>query len=231
MATLLTALFYLWLVITILLVAMWFLRRQDLLRGPDDDELIDVGMEPDRDRPTPELEVKTGPEPADQEVAAPGTGEEPGLTTRPKKVERRRKPRAKKLSPPEPPTPEPIPAGTGSSVLDLLDGIALPYDLTPTTGCIAEPDRHAIFLSSHGDAEAVGTAFADELARLGYRIEPDGLDQARATRDDQVLMLKISPDAGTRGSGDHRRYPTAGDNDVAIEVWTGQDSPPALNAV
>ncbi len=122
-----------------------------------------------------------------------------------------------------------VATGSGPTVLELLDGAVLAHDLTPTTGRISDPDRHAIFLSTTPDAEAIGTAFADELDRLGYTIEPDGLDQARATRGDDVLWLRISPEAGTVPDGDGHRYPTAGPSDVAIEIWTGQDSPPTLS--
>lgn len=110
----------------------------------------------------------------------------------------------------------------------LLEGVALPYDLTTANERVTEPERHVILLSTNSDAEAVGTAFADELVKLGYEIEPDGDDQAKAVRGDEVLSLRISPNAGTRGSGKYRRYPTAGDTDVAIEVWTGSGSPPKL---
>lgn len=185
MTTLLTALFYLWLVITILLVAMWFLRRQDRLRHGDNDKSMTGGG------PRPDGPPKAAAEPSPVAKTQPADNSEP-------------------------------------AILQLLDGASLPFDLTPVTGRIAEPDRHVILLSPHGDAEAVGTAFADELTRLGYTIDPDGLDQAKASRGDDVLMLKISPDAGTRGSGAYRRYPTAGDTDVAIEIWTGRDSPPSL---
>ncbi|MGB5755974.1 MAG: hypothetical protein WBM50_03590, partial [Acidimicrobiales bacterium] len=118
---------------------------------------------------------------------------------------------------------------SGPTVLELLDGAVLPYDLTPVTGRLTEPDRHVIFLSPNPDAEAVGTAFADELDRLGYTIEPDGLDGARATRGDDTLLLRISANAGAVPDGQQHRYPTAGPSDVAIEIWTGQGGPPPLS--
>ncbi|MGI9594683.1 MAG: hypothetical protein ACR2QK_00905 [Acidimicrobiales bacterium] len=215
MTTLLTALFYLWLVTTILLVAMWLLRRQDRRRGPQDqgyDEPIDDALaardaaeeaaEEAEAEARAEVDADSGSEPEPtNEASAEDTGEAEDTDD----------------------------AGQGeeATILDLLDGATLPYDMAPTTGCVADPGRHAIFLSPHEDAEAVGTAFADELVNLGYSIEPDGLDQAKAVRDDQTLFLKISPDAGAEGSGDGR-YPAAGEHDVAIEVWTGRDSPPPL---
>jgi hypothetical protein len=122
-------------------------------------------------------------------------------------------------------TPEVASNGSADA---LLSEVALPFDLAPANDGVADPTRHTILLSPHDDAEAVGTAFADELVKLGYEIEADGLDQARAVRGDEVLSLRISPNAGTRGSGKYRRYPTAGDTDVAIEVWVGGDKPPRL---
>ena len=113
-------------------------------------------------------------------------------------------------------------------IVDLLNGVTLPFDLTPLTARIEDPDRHAIFISPHPDAAEVGTAFADELVQQGFEIEAAGFDQALATRGDETLSMRISPDAGTVADGSDLRYPTAGETDVAIEVWVGNGSPPPL---
>ena len=91
---------------------------------------------------------------------------------------------------------------------------------------VAEPDHHVVLLSSHDDAEEVGTAFADELVRLGFEIEPAGHDKAHATQDGQVLTLRIAADAAT--GDESSRYPDAVAGDVAIEVWTGDGPPPPI---
>lgn len=114
------------------------------------------------------------------------------------------------------------------TILELLDGISLPYDLTSLTARIEDPDRHAVFLSTHGDAGDVGTAFADQLVELGYEIEAAGFDQATAKRNGDVVSMRISADAGSCDEGEEPRYPTANASDVAIEVWTGTGPPPQL---
>ena len=60
------------------------------------------------------------------------------------------------------PIAEPLP-----TVDQLLEGITLTHDLVPLTARIEDPDRHAIFISSHPEPAEVGTAFADELATRG----------------------------------------------------------------
>lgn len=114
-------------------------------------------------------------------------------------------------------------------IVDLLDGVTLPFDLTPLTTRIEDPNHHAIFVSPHPDAAEVGTAFADELVQQGFEIEAAGFDQALATRGTDKLSMRISPDAGTVADGSDLRYPSANENDVAIEVWIGNGSPPPLS--
>ncbi|MGI9595598.1 MAG: hypothetical protein ACR2QK_05540, partial [Acidimicrobiales bacterium] len=106
--------------------------------------------------------------------------------------------------------------------------VDLPFDLSPTIGGVADPAHHAVFLSPHGDPADIGTAFSDELAKLGFTIEPAGLDEALAIRDRQVISLRITPEAGLVSAGGRPRFPTATSTDVALEVWTGQGPPPPL---
>lgn len=200
--TLLVPLFYLWLAITCVLAALFLLHRLDLRRlRRDEDRLPD----------SPGVGTGASDQESEQEL-------DQGLESDPDRYTD---------SGTDGSRPEIDPRGS-PSVMDLLDGATLPHDLVPATDGIAEPERHAILISPNSDAEEVGTAFADELTRLGFAVEPDGHDQARATRNDQVLRLKICPDAGTRGSGAYRRYPAAAATDVAIEIWTGEDAPPRL---
>ncbi|MEM7326965.1 MAG: hypothetical protein AAF531_28030, partial [Actinomycetota bacterium] len=133
--------------------------------------------------------------------------------------------------PGNPPAAQPAPAAASSDqprILDLLDGVTLPFDLTPLTARIADPETHIILISPHGDAAEVGTAFADELVEQGFAIEPAGFDQALAVRAGETLSMRISPEAGTITEGGQLRYPSVNDTDVAIEVWLGNGSPPAL---
>ena len=58
---------------------------------------------------------------------------------------------------------------------------------------------------------------------------PEGFDRAAAVRNGDRLSLRICPDAGAAlGDGDEPRYPFAGGQDLAIEVWTGDGSAPVI---
>lgn len=307
MTTLFTAIAYLWLVLTILLVAMWILREQDrrrrdqqasvleeeLLAGRstfDDDPLDEpealdaqpdeVAADPDveddeveaddeddadhefageadaEDEADPEDDADADTPPADDAEAADDSEPAPRAdplpwqaskrTKRPK-IDNRRKPKQPRsrrqagqsadtttdtpAGDTPPPPSQTAPAADPDStprILAALDGVSLPFDLTPLTARIVDPDSHVILISPHGDAAEVGTAFADELVEQGFTIEAAGFDQALATRDGETISMRISPDAGTISDGGHQRYPSANKTDVAIELWLGNGSPPPL---
>ncbi|MDH3294851.1 MAG: hypothetical protein OER95_11090 [Acidimicrobiia bacterium] len=122
-----------------------------------------------------------------------------------------------------------LPCVDHRTLFDMLDGIKLPYDLTPITSAVEDPDRHLIFLTTHSNAEEVGTRFADEITRLGYTFTPVGLDRAIATRGDDSVSMTIVPKANEVMNANGPRYGAAGAGDVALEVWVGRSSnPPAL---
>lgn len=184
MTTLLTALFYLWLVITILLAIMWFLRRQDRRRDQrhqdeaDDAPPIEAMAEPATDPPSDgATEQSDVPENGDRPIATLGL---------------------------------------------LLAGLELPFDLAPISGELATAGHHTTLISPHANAEEVGTAFADQLVLEGFEVEAAGFDRAIATRDHDVLTMRIRPDAG-RADGEEPPVPDAEETDVAIELWIGDD--------
>ncbi len=113
-----------------------------------------------------------------------------------------------------------------TSIEDMLDGIVLPYELVPVTANVKDFDRHRIFISNHPDAVEVGTAFADELTRLGYTVEPAGFDEALATRGEDSLSMRMVPSAASATEGGLPVYPAAREDDVALEVWVGRGRPP-----
>ena len=111
---------------------------------------------------------------------------------------------------------------------DLLEGIRLPYDLMPVTSAVEDADRHIVFLTTHSNAGEVGKRFADELERLGFELESVEFDQAVAVRGDDVVSMKIVPDADQVEVAGGRRYGAAGAGDVALETWIGRSpAPPA----
>jgi hypothetical protein len=137
------------------------------------------------------------------------------------------------LDGPEPlATPEPLvmpstlgvaPTPTaGRTVTDLLTGIRLPEDLVPIT--LMEPrsditERVAFASDAGADAKRVGTAFADELQRLGYEVTASGADQLAATRGDDHLQCQLHVDAHYAELGGKRAFPAVPESSVVVEVW------------
>ncbi len=119
-------------------------------------------------------------------------------------------------------------ASSGESVADLLADIELPYDLQPID--LGDSARRAVYLSPHSNPEDVGTEFADELVKLGYTIEPMGLDQAVARRGREVLHMRIVPEAGAvvADDGETRPYDQASPTDTALEVWIDGEADAAI---
>jgi hypothetical protein len=117
---------------------------------------------------------------------------------------------------------------SGGSVADLLVDIELPYDLQPVD--LGNTVWRAVYLSPHSNPEDVGTEFADELVKLGYSIEPMGLDQAVARRGRDVLHMRIVPEAGTvvADDGETRPYEQASPTDTALELWIGDEADAAI---
>lgn len=124
----------------------------------------------------------------------------------------------------------PLTADGFRTLTDMLDGIRLPYDLMPVTSVVEDPDRHLVFLTTHSNAGEVGTRFADELERLGFELESVEFDQAVAVRGDDVLSMKIVPDAGQVDVGGNPRYGAAASGDVALETWIGRSPVPPSSA-
>lgn len=106
---------------------------------------------------------------------------------------------------------EPAARRRSATVAGLLSGIQLPGDLLPAA---TDDDGLAVRLASaERDAADVGTALADELERNGFAIEAIGDDRAAARRDGEVLSLQIRPlDTGAE-----------------IDVWVGEGANPLLS--
>lgn len=115
------------------------------------------------------------------------------------------------------------PLDTGMRTLfEMLEGIRLPYDLAPVSAIVEDPDRHLIFLTTHSNAEEVGTRFADDLIRLGYDFKPKGMDRGVASRGDEVISMMIVPRACHVDEENGPRYGAAAPGDVALELWIGR---------
>ncbi|MEY2452785.1 MAG: hypothetical protein QOD92_2359 [Acidimicrobiaceae bacterium] len=124
---------------------------------------------------------------------------------------------------PAPPTPvveaiQPIPEAT---VASYLSGISLPHDLVPLTTMLARPavgDRVA-FWTDRAPAEIVGPAFAAELERLGYTVQPLDERTLSAQRDGARLLVMIHADGASAVIGDQLAFSTVPEHSVVIETW------------
>jgi hypothetical protein len=117
--------------------------------------------------------------------------------------------------------PLPSESATPASVADLLQGIRLPHDLVPITMMAprAEVGERVAFVTEGVDPAEVGTAFTEELERLGYEITPMGADRIAAARGDDRLVCQIHLDARYAEVGGKRAFPAVPDGSVVVEVW------------
>ncbi len=112
-------------------------------------------------------------------------------------------------------TDRPVPrSAPAAGVADALAGIQMPCDLVPLVLDRLANDR--ITLSTTGyPAEAVGTALADEVERLGYALRPMSDHELLATRGSTGLRLTIRP---PDADGRHFEHPTAREDSVVVEI-------------
>jgi hypothetical protein len=112
-------------------------------------------------------------------------------------------------------TDRPVPrSAPAAGVADALAGIQMPCDLVPLVLDRLASDR--ITLSTTGyPAEAVGTALADEVERLGYALRPMSDHELLATRGSTGLRLTIRP---PDVDGRHFEHPTAREDSVVVEI-------------
>jgi hypothetical protein len=121
----------------------------------------------------------------------------------------------------ESPGPTP-PAGARRAALpELLAGITLPHELVPLT-----QSDVAIDLASHigvhtrkASAEVVTSAMCAELEKLGYDVERESMLKVRASGDRGTVLVEVHPDGARVLDGTARRFPTATEGSVVVELW------------
>jgi hypothetical protein len=125
-------------------------------------------------------------------------------------------------SPPPSPTPTVTPVTPeAATVASSLRGITLPDDLVPLTTMAERElvgDRVA-FWTDTAAATTVGPAFADELERLGYTVQPLDERTLLADRDATHLTVMIHPNAGAAVIGTLPGFTTVPPTSVVVEVW------------
>lgn len=148
------------------------------------------------------------PAPVDSAPATPPIVDSPSVAT----------PSAKPEHAPAAPA-EPAAAAT-PTLADLLAGVRLPWNLLPAVDQSREPSNDRVALiTSEGEPSAIGVDVADELERLGFTISPLGDDTALATRDGHSLGLQIIEAPMTAEVDGIRRFPTATESSVALDIW------------
>jgi len=111
--------------------------------------------------------------------------------------------------------PKPAP-----TLADLLTGVRLPWNLLPTVDQSRQPSNdRVVLITSEGEPADIGVDVADELERLGFSIAPRGDDTAVATRDGHSLGLQIIENPMAAEIGGVRRFPTATESSVALDIW------------
>jgi hypothetical protein len=109
------------------------------------------------------------------------------------------------------PMPRSAPA---AGLADALVGIRMPCDLVPLVLNRLANDRITLSTTGH-PAEAVGTALADEVERLGYVLRPVSDHEVLATRGATEMRLTIHP---PDAEGRHFEHPTARENSIIVEI-------------
>lgn len=118
------------------------------------------------------------------------------------------------------PTPSPVAEGRAKSLSDVLRGVRLPFDLVPTADTVEPSDDRRVSLTTSAASPAeVGTAIADELERLGFGVAAHRDDEAQAIRGDDVIGLRIIPDADRTVDDGRRRFPDLPVDSVALVLW------------
>ncbi len=198
---------YVWVIVSIAALLVQGVRRlryDRAHRAP-----IHTGLEPEAPPAKPAIPV----EPA--VPIKPATPIEPAVPIKP----------ATPIEPAEPIKPatpiEPaVPIEPERTLSDAISGLRLPCDLVPAIdqGQTAD-DRRVSLLTNSADPATVGGAVADELERLGFDVAAEADDEAVATRDDDVIGLRIIPNAASAELNGVRRFLEATEATVALEMW------------
>jgi hypothetical protein len=114
------------------------------------------------------------------------------------------------------------PAGARRATLpELLAGITLPHELVPLTQSDVAIDlsSHIVVHTRKASAEAVTSAMCAELEKLRYDVERESMLKVRATGDRGTVLVEVHPDGASVLDGTIRRFPTAIEGSVVVELW------------
>ncbi len=110
-----------------------------------------------------------------------------------------------------------------STLPELLAGITLPHELVPLTQIDTDIDlaTHVVVATKKVPAETVAEGLVAELERLGYQIERPTMTELTAQGERGTLRLLIHPDGSHVHDGGTRRFPTAEEKMVVVELFAG----------
>jgi hypothetical protein len=111
-----------------------------------------------------------------------------------------------------------LPPSRVGSLAEALEGIRLPETLAPLVGDGDFDPGSLVLFSRDTPAEVVGTAMADELERLGFRVTPLDEQRVLATSADATLQATVHPDSAVRDEMGVPRFPTAPADSVVLEM-------------
>jgi hypothetical protein len=103
-------------------------------------------------------------------------------------------------------------------IAELLRGISMPCDLVPVIDPTAMDAQWRVAFSTRGVPPAeVGSKVGDELERLGYTLRSLNEAELQATRNDDVLTVRliVNPEAARRD--DRPAFPTLAPGSIVVE--------------
>lgn len=114
--------------------------------------------------------------------------------------------------------PHPSTTTRSRSVADVLEGLRLPCDLAPLIGGEPAGDpSYVAFMTEGHPPEAVGVSVGDELERIGCTLTPVDVSTLRADRGEDVVEVRIHPEASTAVIDKRPRFPTVPPRSVVVE--------------
>lgn len=117
--------------------------------------------------------------------------------------------------------PDPVP--TTATLPELLAGITLPHELVPLTQIDVPLDlaTHVVVATEKANADTVATGLTEELERLGYEVQRESMTKLTAAGSRGIVGVEIHPDGASVLDGGIRRFPTAAERMVVVELHAG----------
>lgn len=106
---------------------------------------------------------------------------------------------------------------------DLLAGVTLPHELVPLTqvGVAIDLATHVVVATRKAPYEVVATGLTAELERLGYEVDRGSMTELTARGERGVVRVVIHPDGANVHDAGIRRFPTAEEHAVVVELFAG----------